>query len=233
MGKSAHRDLIISGIKKNIIPYFESLGFSLEPSRNVKVFGESKSLYPLGCLIRYSEDETMDIIEFKLGKYKNTGFEINFAQIPRYGAYHNHGFSPQSETAAYGFGNFGTYQKSRFFSFSNFCSYLFNFNSKRNVKRGVSKALRHAFEVEDWFQTRKVGKRLRTHETLEQGVTIYRGWPKFFFLRSVNAGYMTPLNSERMFFSRSEVQKYSSKELFKQNRKIKFGTYWPWQTIRH
>lgn len=233
MNQPSKRQLIKKGIKDVILPYFEGLGFSLEPSRNVKVFGESKSLYPLGCLIRYSEEGTMDIIEFKFGKYKNSGFEINFAQIPRSGAHHTHGFSPQSETAAYGFGNFGIYQKSRFFSFSNFCSYLFNFNAKRNVNRGVSAALQHAFEVEDWFRTRKVGKRLRTHETLDKGVTIRRGWPKYFFLRSVDAGYMTPLNSERMFYSRSEVQKYSSKELLKQNRKIKFGTYWPWQTIRH
>ncbi len=57
MVKPAYRALMINGIQDFIIPYFENIGFSLELSRNVKVFGPAKSRAvvssALGILLRF------------------------------------------------------------------------------------------------------------------------------------------------------------------------------------
>lgn len=135
MNQPSDRQLITKGIRDVIIPYFKDLGFLFEASRHLMILGDSKSLYPLGCLTRFSSDGSLDKIEFKFGKYKNSGFEINFAQIPQSGAHWDFGFSPQSGTSAYGFGNFGVCQKSRFFAFRNFCSPILKFSAFQALSR--------------------------------------------------------------------------------------------------
>jgi len=233
MKQHSHRKQIIEGIRDILIPYFLNLGFSIEPSRHVTILGESKNLYPLGCLTRFSEDGTMDVIEFKFGKYKNAGFEINFAQILSKGAHHDFGFSPQSDVSAYGFGDFGIYQKSRFLSFRNFCTYILKFNAFHNVKRDILKARKSAFEIEDWFQSRKVGMRLRTQENIGRGIKIYRGWPSFFILRKVDVSYINLRESTNKIKSIQQAKSIVIQTLEKQNRTQKFGFYWPWQKIMH
>lgn len=233
MNKTPYRQQLKKGISDILIPYFQDLGFSQQPSRQVSIFGDSKRLYPLDCLVRFSKDGVMDIIEFKFGKNKNSGFEIHFAQIPLVGAYYDFGFAPQDETSAYGFGDFGVYQKSLFFIFQKFCSYTFEVFASRKIKKDLASALKHANEIETWFKSGLVGHRLRTSEKIGKGVTINRGWPKFFVFREVFAGYMTPPKKDRIFFCRKDVEEFALKELFSQNRKIQFGTFLFFKQIKH
>jgi hypothetical protein len=76
----AHRDLLIEGVRRHILPVFIRQGFVVS-----EVSSDSAGVFPLGHLRRNRKDETVDLVEVQFMSLRRAAFRINACTVPKEG----------------------------------------------------------------------------------------------------------------------------------------------------
>ncbi|MEP3655549.1 MAG: hypothetical protein ABJO36_11700 [Litorimonas sp.] len=185
------RALLKAKIKEFVFPYLESLEFEEMPSREIAAGGASRTRCPFGTWTRMNPDGSVDLIEFKFDKYAHASFEFDFAQIQKNGGYGTYVRHSQDKAQANGVGEYGRYRP-KIFTTSNPISLSFGkrlLKNERAADKKIQNWMKGLDQIEDWFETRKVGSYLITFEQVSRGVSISRGFREKLIFKSTSIGY--------------------------------------------
>ncbi len=186
------RKILISSLREFVLPYFQAKGFQED------IPGEDRELrnalrYPFRTLRRINENKSVDLIDFQFDKSGDASFQFHFSQISEFGAFSSYELLSQSQASSYGSGEFGRYRAGAFYDTNPVSLHVKKrkgTSQEKKIQKKVMKWMRDLNQVEQWFKTREVGSCLVTFENLPRGVTISRGFPKFFILRETSISFM-------------------------------------------
>jgi hypothetical protein len=158
--KKSLRSILLREVRDRLSKVFVEKGFSAAPLRPDELGTQLEQAFPLGRLRRRRGDE-LDIVELQFDAHGQPEFVINFGTAPKEGVTMSWGFHMDQESACVsglpdGYRLYSSSFRKRWFKLG-----LFSSKDERAIRRLVDKAVLLSEEIDDWFESRTVGRHVK------------------------------------------------------------------------